>query len=62
MWWSIVLVVLVVAAITGALVVARRRAVLGSSTLGEGYTANRRNQDTRSDPNTGLGMGQGPGL
>jgi hypothetical protein len=62
MWWSIVLVVLVVAAMVWALVVARRRAALGSSTLGADHTANQGTKSTLSDPKTGLGQGNVGGL
>ena len=58
MWW--LLVVLVPVAIVAALVVIRRRASLGSDPHAADFTGDQRNRDTLSDPNTGLGIAQGP--
>ena len=54
------LIVLVPVAIVAALLVMRRRDALGSDPSAAAFTADKRNKDVLSDPNTGLGMGQGP--
>jgi len=59
MWWLIV--VLIPVAIVAALVVLRRRASFGSDPSGRDFTAEARNRNTVSDPNTGLGGFQPPG-
>ena len=61
MWWLVLIIALVVAAIVGALMATRRRAALGTDPAGGDFTADQRNKSTLSDPNTGLGPTSGLG-